>query len=99
MIAEGAGRLACSCKSDWCGLASLASQLAKLEKKDIGAINHGLERLRLQTRKLQLEGELDATAQADLDAERAAYEARYKVLEGELVSLHARVRPRQLGAA
>jgi phosphate transport system permease protein len=67
----------------------LSSRLAKLEKKDISAINHGLERLRLQTRKLELEGRLDATAQADLDAERAAYDARYQALEGELISLHA----------
>ncbi|MBX9914507.1 MAG: phosphate ABC transporter permease PstA [Pseudomonadaceae bacterium] len=67
----------------------LSSKLDKLEKKDIGAINHGLERLRLQTRKLELQGILDATAQADIDAERAALEARYKALEGELVSLHA----------
>ncbi|MDP3846969.1 MAG: phosphate ABC transporter permease PstA [Pseudomonas sp.] len=66
----------------------LSSRLAQLEKKDISAINHGLERLRLQTRKLELQGLLDATAQADIDAERAALEARYKALEGELLSLH-----------
>ena len=69
----------------------LAEKLATLEKKDISAINHGLERLRLQTRKLELEGLLDATAQADIAAERAALEARYKVLEAELVSLHGEV--------
>ena len=69
----------------------LAEKLATLEKKDISAINHGLERLRLQTRKLELEGRLDATAQADIDAERAALEARYQALEGELVSLHGEV--------
>jgi phosphate transport system permease protein len=69
----------------------LADKLAKLEKKDIGAINHGLERLRLQTRKLELEGRLDATAQADIDAERAALQAHYQTLEAELISLHAEV--------
>lgn len=69
----------------------LAEKLATLEKKDISAINHGLERLRLQTRKLELDGRLDATAQADIDAERAALEARYQALEGELVSLHGEV--------
>ena len=69
----------------------LAEKLAKLEKKDISAINHGLERLRLQTRKLELEGRLDATAQADIAAERAALEARYQGLEAELVSLHGEV--------
>ncbi|MCE7766595.1 phosphate ABC transporter, permease protein PstA, partial [Pseudomonas putida] len=49
----------------------LAGELQRLEKKDIGAINYGLERLRLQTRKLELDGKLDAAAQADIEAERA----------------------------
>jgi len=66
----------------------LAAELAQLEKKDIGAINHGLERLRLQTRKLELQGELDASAQADLAAERGELDARYKELEGRLIALH-----------
>jgi phosphate transport system permease protein len=47
----------------------------ELEKKDIGAINHGLERLRLHGRKLELDGKLDAAAQADMDAERAELNA------------------------
>jgi phosphate transport system permease protein len=67
----------------------LTKKLSRLEKKDIKAINHGLEQLRLRTRKLELQGGLDATAQADIDAERAGFEARYKALEGELISLHA----------
>ncbi|WP_332701537.1 hypothetical protein [Devosia sp.] len=69
-------------------VSQLADELARLEKKDIGAINHGLERLRLDTRKLELQGQLDAQAQADLAAERAQLDARYKELEGRLVSLH-----------
>ena len=69
----------------------LARALGKIEKKDVSAINHGLERLRLKTRKLQLENRLDAEAQADIDAQRAEYEARYKVLEAELLRLHADV--------
>jgi len=69
----------------------LAKALHKLEKKDVSAINHGLERLRLQTRKLELEGRLDAAAQADIDAQRAEFEARYKVLERELTRLHTEV--------
>lgn len=65
----------------------LHAQIARLEKKDIGRINAGLERLRLQTRELELEGRLDAAAQADLDAERAQWDAEYKVLEEQLVAL------------
>lgn len=66
----------------------LYAQLYRLEKKEIGGINHGLERLRLEGRKLELKGELDAVAQADLAARRAELEARYKTLEGQLTELH-----------
>ncbi len=66
----------------------LYAKLYKLEKGDIGGINHGLERLRLKERKLQLDGKLDAAAQADLAAERSELQARYKVLEEQLNGLH-----------
>ncbi len=66
----------------------LHADITKLEKVDIGRINHGLERLRLKTRKLELDDQLDATAQAELDAERAQWDAEYKALEGELTSLY-----------
>lgn len=66
----------------------LHAQIAELEKVDIGRINHGLERLRLRARQLELDGRLDATAQADLDAERAEWDAQYKALESELVALN-----------
>ncbi len=66
----------------------LHGQISHLEKVDIGRINHGLERLRLKTRKLELEERLDAAAQAELDAERAEWDAEYKTLEGRLASLY-----------
>lgn len=66
----------------------LHGQISHLEKVDIGRINHGLERLRLKTRKLELEQRLDAAAQAELDAERAEWDAEYKTLEGHLASLY-----------
>ncbi|WP_349972639.1 phosphate ABC transporter permease PstA [Pseudomonas caspiana] len=66
----------------------LARELYQLEKKDVGAINHGIERLRLQARKLELDGKLDAQAQADMASERAELDSRYKVIEERLSSLH-----------
>lgn len=66
----------------------LADELNGLEKKDIGAINHGIERLRLHKRKLELDGKLNAAAQADMDSERAELDARYQAIEGRLDSLH-----------
>ncbi|MES2820178.1 MAG: phosphate ABC transporter permease PstA [Pseudomonadota bacterium] len=67
----------------------LHAQVVRLEKKDIGRINGGLERIRLQTRKLELQGKLDAEAQAELDLDRAQWDAEYKVLETQLVALYA----------
>jgi phosphate transport system permease protein len=66
----------------------IADELAGLEKSDIGAINHGIERLRLKARKLELNGELTATAQADMASERAEYDAQYKDIESRLGALH-----------
>jgi phosphate transport system permease protein len=66
----------------------LAGQLKSLEKTDIGAINAGLERVRLHGRKLELAGRLDATAQADLESERAELNARYQEIEARLNDLH-----------
>jgi ABC-type phosphate transport system auxiliary subunit len=65
----------------------LHAQISRIEKVEIGRINHGLERLRLKTRKLELDDRLDAAAQADLDAERAQWDAEYRVLEDKLVAL------------
>jgi len=65
----------------------LHAQIARIEKVEIGRINHGLERLRLKTRKLELDDRLDTAAQADLDAERAQWDAEYRVLEDKLVAL------------
>ncbi len=72
-------------------VSQLAKELSALEKKDIGAVNAGLERLRLHARKLELDGKLDAAAQADMDAERAELAARYKGIEVRLGELHAQV--------
>ncbi|MFC3607972.1 phosphate ABC transporter permease PstA [Stutzerimonas tarimensis] len=66
----------------------LMAEIHGLERTDIGRINHGLERLRLRSRSLELRGELDAAAQAEIDAERAQWDAEYRVLETRLNELH-----------
>ncbi|RAU48599.1 MULTISPECIES: phosphate ABC transporter permease PstA [unclassified Pseudomonas] len=69
----------------------ISEELGGLEKTDIGAINHGIERLRLRARKLELDGQLGPEAQADMAAERAEYEAHYKQVESRLSALRAEV--------
>lgn len=67
---------------------TLADEVRELERVDIGRINHGLERLRLKTRALEIKGQLDAQAQAALDDERARWDAEYRALEGRLNGLN-----------
>jgi phosphate transport system permease protein len=72
-------------------VSDLADELGQLERSDIGKVNAGLERLRLQARRLELEGQLTPAAQADMDAERAELDAHYKDIETRLGALHAQV--------
>jgi phosphate transport system permease protein len=69
-------------------VSELHAQLVQLQKGDIGHINHGLEQLRLEGRRLELKQRLDAAAQADLEVQRAELDAQYKVLEGQLLELN-----------
>lgn len=70
---------------------ALHAELVELEKVEIGRINHGLERLRLNERKLQLDGELTEQAKAELAAQRAEFDAQYQALESRLSELHQAV--------
>ncbi|MFV3370318.1 phosphate ABC transporter permease PstA [Pseudomonas sp. NY15435] len=87
VVAEGAGAMA-ELQTRLKRVDELYTKLYQLEKKDIGGINHGLERLRLKERGLQLNNKLDATAEADIAAGRAELNAQYKVLEEQLNGLH-----------
>lgn len=66
----------------------LHSRIVRLEKRDIGAVNAGLERLRLEGRGLELEGQLTDAEKTRLAEARGKWEAHYKVLEAELMALH-----------
>ena len=59
-----------------------------IEKKDIGAINSKLERLRLKERGLELRNKATPALLADIAAERAELDASYKVLEKQLGDLY-----------
>lgn len=60
-------------------------QIDDLQKSDIGAINYQLERLRLKTRKYQLQNELTPELQAEIDSEIALLKNDYAKLEQELM--------------
>ncbi|MGL4475010.1 MAG: phosphate ABC transporter permease PstA, partial [Shewanella sp.] len=62
----------------------LSEQALTLQKRDIGAINHELERLRLKQRKLQLDGELTDAAKLEIQAQIDVLNSDYLVLEQTL---------------
>jgi ABC-type phosphate transport system, auxiliary component len=63
-------------------------EISHLEKKEIGAINYGLERLRLKQRKLELENRWDDAAKQELSAEKQAYDTAYKQYQVTLADLY-----------
>ncbi|MEY8216430.1 MAG: phosphate ABC transporter, permease protein PstA, partial [Colwellia sp.] len=56
-------------------------QIDELQKSDIGAINYQLERLRLKTRKYQLQNKLTPELQVQIDSEVATLNQDYAKLE------------------
>lgn len=78
---------------------SLHADLRKIEKVDIGRINNGLNRLRLQQRSLELDGVSGAqlaAAQMEMDQRRAELEAQYLVVKAERDEILARTKRDEL---
>ncbi|GAA4648757.1 phosphate ABC transporter permease PstA [Kistimonas scapharcae] len=67
---------------------AIHDQIYQIEKHDIGSINARLERLRLKERGLELKGNATPAVLAGIQAERAALDAEYKVLEQQLGKLY-----------
>lgn len=67
---------------------TLFDEIRSLQKVDIGAINYGIEQLRLERRRLELKGVDDPTPYADIDARRKQFEAEYAGLQDRLASLY-----------
>lgn len=67
---------------------TIHDDIQHLEKGEIGRINAGLERLRLEGRGYELRNELTPERQAELDAARAALDAEYAQLEQQLQGLY-----------
>jgi len=66
-------------------------QIDDLQKSDIGAINYQLERLRLKTRKYQLQDKLTTELQVEIDSEIAALNQDYAILEKELMGYREQI--------
>lgn len=73
----------------------LRDEIHGIERGEIGHINYGLERVRLDARRLELEGrtpQTDAAAHAELARRRQELDARYAGLQDQLARLHDDIR-------
>ena len=69
----------------------LHDQIRDIEKNDIGAINHGMERLRLEQRALELNEENSPENLRVIDQERAEYQQQYDGLQQQLIDLYKKI--------
>ncbi len=67
----------------------LRRDIAHIEREQMGAINYALERLRLKTRKLELNGVTSGAPLHDIATERDALKVRYGTLAEQLAKLNA----------
>ena len=70
----------------------LFDKITQIEKKEIGAINYSLERLRLKQKKLQLDNQWNDEAKKQFAADKADYEAQYQSHQAELKQLYQNIR-------
>ena len=69
----------------------IRADILRIEKDDIGRINHALERLRLDQRRLEIDNEATPSALQAIAEETAVLQAAYKKLEDQLISLYQKI--------
>jgi phosphate transport system permease protein len=67
-------------------------KIVQIEKKEIGAINYSLERLRLKQKKLQLEKRWNSDTAKEFADQKAEYDAQYQSHQAELAKLYKEIR-------
>jgi phosphate transport system permease protein len=75
---------------------ALFKKIARLEKKDIGAINYELEKLRLKQKKLQLKNGWNESAQKQMAEDKADLEVDYQRYQQQLSELYQSIRQTSL---
>jgi len=70
---------------------TIFAQIETMQKSEVGAINHGLEQLRLKQKGLQLKNQWNATTQQQFAKQQADYESRYAQLQTTLTQLHKKI--------
>ncbi|MDA1371439.1 MAG: phosphate ABC transporter permease PstA [Proteobacteria bacterium] len=70
---------------------SLHDEIYRIENLEIGQINYGMERLRLEQRRLELNGQDSIEAIADINARRTVLESEYESLQDNLLDLYSQI--------
>ncbi|WP_455206851.1 phosphate ABC transporter permease PstA [Kaarinaea lacus] len=70
---------------------ALYEQIRDIEKHEIGAINFGMERLRLKQRKLELDKNDSPENLQALERERSEYQQQYDELQHQLIKLYKQI--------
>ena len=75
-------------------IANLAifDEIKQIEKKNIGAINYNLERLRLKQKSLQLKNSWNSENEQQLNIEKADLDTQYKQFQTTLIDLYQKVK-------
>jgi len=72
--------------------------IARLEKKEIGAINYRLEQLRLKQRKLELKNKFDDAAKTEIEKEKVGLKKQYEGYQAQVRDLYKDIRSASLVA-
>jgi len=70
----------------------LHQKIKHIEKVEIGGVNYKIEQLRLEKRRLQLDGVTDPGAFADIESRRGQLQAEYKQLTDRLAILNQAIK-------
>ena len=68
---------------------ALFDEIRRIERRDIGAVNFGIERVRLDQRRAELRDALTPELRAELEERRSSLESEYAILEQRLNELYA----------
>ena len=66
---------------------TLFKRIYRIERDDIGSVNHDIEQVRLEQRRADLKGGLTLALKADIEARRKMHENRFAALQAELQKL------------
>jgi len=73
-------------------ITSLHHKIEQIEKHDIGSINYEIERLRLEQKKLVLDGKFNASAEQELKNREQSLQQEYKLQQQQLITLYEQVK-------